>query len=189
MDAPAKKGPLALEHALLGLLRAQPMHAYEMHQRLEQSSQSGALGRIWHLKQSHLYALLTRLEDAGYISAALEQQGTRPPRRMLALTAAGRESFDAWRAAPVRHGRDFRQEFLAKLFFASAEGPAAAAQLIERQRVACQQWHDDLRVQAEAVRSERRYDWLVIEFRRSQIEAIIAWLDLCSTTLTALPAG
>src|SRR5258706_15088282 len=50
-----------MEYALLGLIRARPMHAYELSQQLASGE---ALGRVWRLKQSHLYALLSKLEAA-----------------------------------------------------------------------------------------------------------------------------
>src|SRR3712207_428899 len=113
--SPMVKLPLTLEHALLGFLWQRPMHAYEIHQMLKEAR---ALGLIWHLKQSQLYALLARLEEEGYITSITEPQGTRPPRRVMHLTSQGREAFQRWLVEPVAHGRDFRQEFLAKLFFA-----------------------------------------------------------------------
>ena len=178
----AKKPSLALEHALLGLLAQQPMHAYEMYQRLVQTE---ALGLVWHLKQSHLYALLARLEEDNYITGTTEPQGTRPPKRVLRLTAHGKAAFEAWVEAPVAHGRDFRLEFLAKLFFAAEASPRAAATLIDRQRGVCRGWLDDLGRKEEAIDRERPYEWLVVQFRRGQIEAILGWLETCATTLGA----
>jgi PadR family transcriptional regulator AphA len=177
-----KKSSLAVEHALLGLLRQQPMHAYEMYQRLVQAK---ALGLVWHLKQSHLYALLARLEEDGYIAGTTEPQGMRPPKRILRLTPRGQAAFEAWVTTPVAHGRDFRLEFLAKLFFALEASPQEAAALIARQRAACHEWLDDLGVQTGAMETERPYNWLVVQFRRSQIEAILGWLDTCAATLGA----
>ena len=170
-----------LEHALLGLLRQRPSHAYEIHQMLQQSEQ---LGLVWHLKQSQLYALLTRLEEAGYIASTTEPQGSRPPRKILHLTAEGQAAFSEWVASPVEHGRDFRLEFLAKLFFARQEGTETAAQLIAEQRRACQGWLDQLHAQA-ARSSTESYDWLVLQFRVGQINAVVDWLALCETTLAS----
>ena len=69
---PMTPTPLTIEWSLLGLLRQQPMHGYELHQML---STAEGLGLIWHLKQSQLYALLERLEERGYLSSTLEQIG------------------------------------------------------------------------------------------------------------------
>ena len=174
------QAPTGVEHALLGLLRARPMHAYEMHQQLLQAE---ALGLVWHLKQGHLYALLARLEASGLVVARTETRGTRPPRRMLALTPAGEAAFTTWLAVPVAHGRDFRLDFLAKLYFAAREGPASVRALVAGQRVACEGWLAELRAQAREVSAERPYDALVLEFRAGQMEAILPWLARCEAVL------
>src|SRR5690349_7557850 len=105
-----------LECALLGLLRDHPMHAYEMYLQLQRTEQ---LGLVWHLKQGNLYALLTALEADGLLASTTEPQETRPPRKVLHLTPDGEAAVSHWLALPVQHGRDFRQEFLAKLYLAS----------------------------------------------------------------------
>jgi PadR family transcriptional regulator AphA len=179
------EAPVGIEHALLGLLRSQPMHAYEMHQQLLRAE---ALGLVWHLKQGHLYALLARLESTGLIAATTEAQGRRPPRRILALTPAGDAAFAAWLATPVAHGRDFRLEFLAKLYFAAREGSAAVGALVAHQRAACAEWLADLRAQANAAaEAARPYDALVLEFRIGQMAAILPWLDRCEEVLSGPP--
>jgi DNA-binding PadR family transcriptional regulator len=177
-----ESAPAGLECALLGLLRGAPTHAYDLHQRLARAE---ALGLVWHLKQSHLYALLTRLEEAGFLTSTMESRGARPPRKMLSLTPSGRDAFARWVPAPVAHGRDFRLEFLAKLYFAAAEGPAAVAALVERQRTACLAWLADLRAEAARLGDAQPYARLVLGFRSSQIEAILAWLETCAATLEA----
>src|SRR5687768_4185304 len=172
--SPMIKMPLTIEHALLGFLRLRPMHAYEIHQTLLRAE---ALGLVWHLKQSLVYVMLERLEAAGYVSVVLETQGSRPPRKILHLTPSGQAAFARWLVAPVAHGRDFRLEFLAKLYFASQADPARAATLIADQQAACRDWLVELRAQADAPSDARDYDWLVVQFRIGQIEAIVAWLD------------
>ena len=178
--SPMVKLPLTMEHALLGFLRHRPMHAYEMHRLLVNAE---ALGLVWRLKQSQLYALLGRLEAAGYIASVVEPQPTRPSRKILRLTSSGKAAFERWIATPVEHGRDFRIEFLAKLYFARQDGPEAVRGLIERQRRACQSWLVDLHTQANALRNERPYDWLVLQFRIGQIQAILSWLDTTEALL------
>jgi PadR family transcriptional regulator, regulatory protein AphA len=176
------KLPLSIEHALLGFLREHPMHAYEIHQTLLRPE---ALGLVWHLKQSLVYVMLERLEEAGYITTTLEPQNSRPPRKLLHLTPGGRAAFERWLVLPVAHGRDFRLEFLAKLYFANQDDPATVAILLTAQRAACQEWLGDLRRQAEKLASKRDYDWLVLQFRVGQLEAILSWLDTCEATVTA----
>ena len=182
--SPMIKQPLTIEYALLGFLRQQPMHAYEIHQTLLRAE---ALGLVWHIKQSLVYVMLERLEAEGYITASIEPQGSRPPRRILALTPDGQEAFVQWLRTPVAHGRDFRLEFLAKLYFARQDDPANTAALIATQQQACRDWLAELRMQADALSAVRDYDWLVMQFRIGQIEAIVGWLDICAATV--LPAS
>lgn len=180
--SPMVKLPLAIEHTLLGFLRNHPMHAYEIHQTLMRPA---ALGLVWHLKQSLVYVMLERLEEAGYITTTLEPQNSRPPRKLLHLTHRGRAAFERWLITPVEHGREFRIEFLAKFYFANQDDPAVVASLLTAQRAACQEWLGKLRAQADTLAIERDYDWLVLQFRIGQLEAIISWLDTCEAAITS----
>lgn len=182
--SPMVAAPLTVEHALLGFLRDRSMYPYEIYQTL---SQARDLGRVWHLKQSHLYAILDRLEEAGYVATTIEPQETRPPRKITSLTPEGREAFQRWVTAPVAHGRDFRLEFLAKLFFAGQDGPDAVVALVGRQRDVCARWLEDLNAQREAIPSDRPFDRLVLDFRIRQITAILSWLDVCLATFGLPP--
>ena len=183
--SPMLKLPLTIEHALLGFLREHSMHAYEIHQILLRPE---SLGLVWHLKQSLVYVMLERLENAGYITTTLASQNSRPPRKILHLTSSGRAAFDRWLVTPVEHGRDFRLEFLAKLYFANQDDPTVVATLLTTQRAACQEWLGELRAQPVATKGERDYDWLVLQFRIGQIEAILAWLDTCEAAVATLPS-
>jgi len=55
------------------------MHGYEMIQQFK----NGILGEIIHLEMSQMYAFLKKLERLKYITAQLEAQGSRPPRRVF----------------------------------------------------------------------------------------------------------
>ena len=181
MSASAPPSP-GLEIALLGLLRAHPRHAYELHQLLTEGSEP--LGIIWRLKQSNLYALLAKLEEAGYVASTVELHGSRPPRKMLQVTPEGRAAFAHWLLIPVDHGRDFRLEFLAKLYFATQEGAGTLRDLLTLQRWACERWIAELHTQLGASDPERTFERLIFEFRLTQSEAILRWLDTCEQTLT-----
>ncbi|NJO06579.1 MAG: PadR family transcriptional regulator [Chloroflexaceae bacterium] len=88
--SPRYAPPLTIEHALLGLLDEQPLHGYDLYQRLLAPD---ALGTVWPLKQSQFYALLSKLEQAGYLTITQEQPGGYPPRKMLHLTTQARRRF------------------------------------------------------------------------------------------------
>lgn len=172
--------PMTIEYALLGFLVQQPRHGYEIYQQL--LAEDG-LGLVWRLKQSQLYALLTKLEQQGYITATLEPQDARPPRKMLQLTAAGREVFLDWLRSPVPQGRKMRLEFMAKLYFARLVEPAAVASLIDGQRDVCREWQASLQDQANALAKDHPFAGLVHQFRLGQVEAMLNWLDICERAL------
>ena len=178
--SPRAAEPFTLEYALLGFLREQPLHGYEIYQRLQNAED---LSRVWRLKQAHLYALLGKLEAAGLIVAELTPQDTRPPRRMLQLTNEGQAAFNAWVRAPVQHGRDLRLDFLAKLFWAQQLGSDLAEHLIEAQRAAGQAWLANLQDELERLDDGRPYEWLVLQFRLTQTAAALTWLDTCEEAL------
>lgn len=153
-----------------------------MHQAL--SDQAG-LGSVWRVKLSQLYALLGKLENAGYISATTEPQENKPPRKLFHLTSAGETAFLTWVEQPVANGRSLRLEFLVKLYFARREGTAVAARLLAAQRTQCRDW---LAAESETAQNAQAaggaYGRLVSQFRLGQIEAMITWLDQCETLFT-----
>jgi DNA-binding PadR family transcriptional regulator len=156
------------------------MYGYEIHQQL---SDPTGLGLVWRIKQSQLYALLTKLEREGYVTTTIEYQDARPPRKMFELTEVGRQAFQDWVERPVAQGRKLRLDFLAKLYFAQLEGPEVASRLIERQRTVCDNWLRQQEEEAETLRYSQPYDWLVHKFRLGQIEAMLTWLDTCQEAL------
>lgn len=163
------------EYGILGLLKIQPMHGYEMFQQFE----SGTLGQIVHLEMSQMYAFLKKLERIGYIEAQLEPQGTRPPRKIFHLTAAGHEVFLQWLLQPVGKPRDIRILFLIKLYFVQRFLPAQTAQLIEQQIRACEHFLTHLEAQPHEVAETRDstfFAQVVLSSRIHQTRALLDWL-------------
>jgi DNA-binding PadR family transcriptional regulator len=179
---PLSPSPLKTEHALLGLLRERPRHGYELYQSL---SESLALGEVWHLKQSQLYALLNKLERQNYVSKTIEAQDNSPPRKVFHLTSAGEAVFFEWLERPVSRGRKLRLEFLAKLYFARREGPDFTRQLLHRQRALCHTWLEREHQLLAQTTPADPYVELVHAFRIGQIEAALAWLEQCEQMLLA----
>lgn len=173
-----KQSSLSTRLALLGFMRDGPKHGYAIHQEL---SRPAGLGPVWQIKLSMLYALLGKLEAAGYLTTSTEPQENKPPRKLFHLTEAGEKAFLSWVASPVKNGRSLRLEFLVKLYFARLEGAAVAARLSAAQKRECDAW---LAAEQEMVDEERannrRYSRLVHQFRRGQIQAMLAWLDECA---------
>lgn len=176
---------LTVEHALLGFVAEQPSYGYEIYQQL---SMPNELWQVWRMKQSQLYALLTKLEDAGYLSATLQAQEARPPRKVYALTERGRTVYERWLSTPVPHGRQMRLEFLTKLYFAHRQHPDHLHTLIAEQTIACQQWLAELQAQATETATDTAapafFPFAVQQFRLQQIESFLTWLATCQQALT-----
>lgn len=73
---------------LLGLLKAQRQHGYQVHDFIERN-----LSRITDMKRPTAYAILERLHKAGLIAEEVEQEGNRPPRRVYSVTAEGEAAY------------------------------------------------------------------------------------------------
>jgi PadR family transcriptional regulator, regulatory protein AphA len=174
-----RESPLGTEIALLGLLRARPMHGYEIYQQL--SAPTG-LGLIWRVKQAQLYALLDRFETVGYVAATLQPQEKAPPRKVLSLTTKGGDVYEEWVCSPVPSARAMRIDFLAKLYLAQQERPDVRCALIDAQRRTCQVWLGRLKQQATDAATP--FDITVWRFRISQVEAALGWLDNCESTIS-----
>lgn len=182
--SPLLRQPLTIEYALLGFLHGGPLHGYEIHRRL---ADRAGLGRVWRLKQSHLYALLARLEQDGLIASRREPQAARPTRRVFALTEAGRQALTDWVQSPVARGREVRLDFLAKLYCARPFGAAVVAQLIARQRAALAGWLAEVERTATEPppTDDALFAALVDDFRAGQIAAMLAWLAQVEQALAA----
>src|SRR5712692_2813615 len=156
--SPLVRQPLTVEHALLGFLRERPMHGYEIHHLMIDPA---GLGLVWQVKQSHLYAMLDKLESDGFIAGRQETQNMRPPRRVFRLTPLGRRALQAWLGRPVSHGREVRLEFMAKLYFARREGPERVAELLMLQRQVCGEWRATLEARSTTDQAGSGYERLV----------------------------
>lgn len=179
---PRTPSPLSLEFILLGFLHLQPAHGYELYKKL--SAPEGA-AMVWRIKQPQLYALLDRLERDQLIAARLVPGEARPDRREYAITPAGQARFETWRCAPVMRFRGMRQEFMAKLYFASLAGKKPARQLLEAQEEVCLAWIDGLQVRLNEVDKKDRFERMLLGFRLAQARTTLAWLGQCRTEFDA----
>lgn len=173
---------LTVEYALLGFVYEQPTHGYELYQQL---SDPQGLWQVWRMKQSQLYALLTKLEDEGYLVTTLQPQEARPPRKIYSLTTVGRTTFEQWLITPVTHGRQMRLEFLAKLYFAYRQGADVVQPLLEQQIRACRRWLAEVQTQSAATQTTDPFAYAVQQFRVTQIESFLTWLLTCQQAVPA----
>lgn len=168
------------EYAILGLLYSHAMHGYELFQQFE----SGTVGQIVHLEMSQMYAYLKKLEKLQYIEAEITIQGTRPPRKIFHLTAAGHTTFFHWLQQPTDKPRDIRILFLIKLYFIQRICPRQTSQLLAKQIEACQIFLRNLETrqeegsQAETGDSDDAefFNQVILGSRIYQTRALLEWL-------------
>ena len=185
--SPRKADPPALEYVLLGLIRLHPSHGYEMFHSLHRDE---GIGMIWQVKPAHLYALLDKLEQMGWLDSHVQTGEGFLPRKTYRITSTGEQVFQNWMNRPVSAPHRMRQEFLARLYFVmqgtgpQGTGPqdtgpqvtVASMGLIGRQMEACQRWQKDLQIQLERLPTGAAFERQVLHFRLGQIQAMQEWL-------------
>jgi DNA-binding PadR family transcriptional regulator len=76
------------ELLLLGLLRNQDMHGYQLHEAIDSH-----LGMGVQLTKPTAYRLLSHMAEDEWVTYREEQEGNRPPRRVYAITPKGEGAF------------------------------------------------------------------------------------------------
>ncbi len=174
-------GAMAVEMTLLGLLHDGPRYGYDLAREFADGT---VLGDIVHLESSLLYANLKKLERDGLVQSTIQRQGSRPPRRMLALTAEGTDSLGRWLAEPVERTRDVRIEFLLKLYIARRIEPGRARTLVAEQAEVCRGFIASLGEQIADEGDDFRR--LVLEMRLAQNMALVGWLERAERTVDSV---
>jgi DNA-binding PadR family transcriptional regulator len=157
------------EFVILGALMTGSKHGYEIMQFL-----SSALEPAWRVSTSQLYLLLKRLEQGGMVRSSLESQKTRPSKRVYGLTSQGEKDFVQWLQTPVEHVRDFRTEFLTKMFFFYHLALPGPDKLLDRQIAAIQQLKQ--RVHERKKMEDDVFMAFVYGFKNHTIESLLTWL-------------
>jgi DNA-binding PadR family transcriptional regulator len=163
------KARISPEPALLGFLLDGPMHGYDLYKQAQQQ-----LGAVWTLGMSQMYAIFNGYAARGWLRTRTQLQGSRPSRKILELTPAGRRAFEAWLDQPARGLREFRIDFFLRLYFARAAGVPAAKRLVERQMAATQKELERLRARETEADDFNR---LAHSFRIQQLNTILRWLE------------
>ena len=161
------------EFALLGLLYNGPAHGYELHKHI---TNPNGIGLIWGVKIANLYAQLAKLESKGWIAGVIQQEEDRPARTQFHLTQEGNKAFTEWITQLVPHPRDFRQEFMLRYYFLARFQPELIRDVCVRQLQECQDWLTNTRIKQEK-EGKDSFIRSVIEFRVSQIQSMVEWID------------
>lgn len=76
------------ELLLLGLLRSQEMHGYQLNEAI-----AAHLGSGVRLTKPTAYRLLSRMSQKGWVTFREQSEGNRPPRRVYTITRQGESAF------------------------------------------------------------------------------------------------
>lgn len=117
---------MALEHILLGLMR-EPGSGTDIKRAFDE-----AIGHFWAAELSQVYPMLNRMARDGLLSVSSEPSPKGPPRKVYALTDAGRKSLHEWLAQAPNVGTE-RVEWLAQIWFMD-ETPEHALPFFDRLR-------------------------------------------------------
>lgn len=101
-----------LKYALLGLLQYNPSTGYDLKQFMDTSTSN-----FWHAKLSQIYVTLKALEQDGLVTSDVQEQESRPDRRVYTLTAQGAQELDQWLQITSAELPQLKDPFLLKLFF------------------------------------------------------------------------
>lgn len=157
------------EFVLLGTLMNGPKHGYEIRQFMD-----GSLDSTWFVGTSQLYLLLKKLEETGLLQSRKKQQETRPTKRVFFLTDKGKHIFLNWLNKPIDHMRDFRIEFLAKLFFFDHLSLEGGESLVDLQVQRFEKLQKSINQKVEP--KNNSYTQLVFGFKLATVKSRIQWL-------------
>jgi DNA-binding PadR family transcriptional regulator len=119
---------LVLELAILGLLKEQDLHGYELKKRL-----ADTLGVVSGVSFGSLYPALARLERAGAVHTVVTGLRGARSRKVYGITSRGEELFDELLAADTASIEDSRV-FHLRLAFARYLPADARIGMLERRR-------------------------------------------------------
>jgi PadR family transcriptional regulator AphA len=173
------------EYAILGLVRRQPMHGYQLARELAPNE---GIGLVCPLGVSNVYFLLGNLEGRGLVEVDHRDEEVYPPRTIYKATAEGRRAFAAWMRQPVRRLRQVRMDFLLRLYFLGQAQPEKALELVERQIEFCERYLSQWVGLAESV-PVGSFDRLAMEAKITVAEATLVWVRGYRDGLMANAAG
>jgi DNA-binding PadR family transcriptional regulator len=164
--------PVPVE-VVLGLLKAQPAHGYEL---LEWFRSKSLLGRIWTMSTSQLYAVLKRLESDGAILGEKYEDLNAPPRVEYHVTPYGDQQLNAWLSDPKPSVSIHlvRVIFLSRVFIANLLGLPTDA-IVAAQFSILQEQLTEFERQRKTLNSE--IEGLTLDFIIGQLQAAINWLN------------
>ena len=164
-----------IELAILGLLKEQPMHGYQLNRELSEQ-----LGGLWRVSYGSLYPSLRRLERQGAITS---EPGTGARRKTVyAITPEGERLFLELLEETPQENQTEDARFRVRLAFFRYLPPETRVRLLERRRQALETRLDDVKAHLRDSATTDDYQRALLDHARVGTESDIAWLtDLIRT--------
>jgi DNA-binding PadR family transcriptional regulator len=120
---------MVVEIFVLSILRAGPVHGYELKRRVQRPS-------LTPLSNNSLYPMLRRFESDGLVTKTVEEQDGKPSRKVYAITDVGRDRLRTLLCSLPPELATSDEEFLVRVsFFPEIPIPARRAILAARSAV------------------------------------------------------
>src|SRR5438876_9676894 len=162
-----------LELAILGLLKEEPMHGYQLSRELGDS-----LGGFWRVSYGSLYPTLRRLEKEGAVVAEIDPAGRGRRKTTYRITEEGERLFLELLQETPHDNTTEDTRFRVRLAFFRYLPPETRIRLLERRRAALE---DRLSTIKGSLNSARQrvdtYTLALMRHGEASTESDIAWLD------------
>ncbi len=162
-----------LELAILGLLKQQPMHGYQLSREL-----GGSLGGFWRVSYGSLYPTLRRLERDGLVSPVQGENTGGRRKTVFGITEPGERAFLELLQETPNDSSTEDTRFRVRLAFFRYLPPETRIRLLERRRGYLTERLDTI---DDSLRTTREgaddYTLSLIEHGRSATRSDIEWLD------------
>jgi PadR family transcriptional regulator, regulatory protein AphA len=179
---------MSLTHAILGVLKREPMTGYDLKTRRF----DGTISHFWTADQAQIYRTLEKLTEQNLVRAELVIQEGAPNRKVYSLTPEGETELHDW-LAQGQEIPPFRDAFLVQLFFGENLSNEELLALIERQlayhqqRLANFNCVESVPLGTPGATREQVLRRMVLECGLTTVGAKISWLEKCRTIVQSLP--
>jgi DNA-binding PadR family transcriptional regulator len=166
---------VSLKYGVLGLLKGQPLHGYEVKHRFE-----AMLGGTWDVNIGQIYTTLQRLERDGLVRP-VGPRGDRG-KQSYELSPEGQKALDGWLATPDLGPQQLHEDIYVKLLLATRLANGDLKGMLARQKRAYLQRLRDLNRLEEGARRDGRLDLArLVRGALLHTEADLKWMDELSS--------
>jgi DNA-binding PadR family transcriptional regulator len=161
-----------LELAILGLLKEQTMHGYQLSKRL-----ADTLGAFWKVSYGSLYPALKRLEREGAVESVFPRDEVGRRKNVYRITEKGEELFyELLQEAGQESWEDNR--FRVRLAFFKYLKPETRLKLLEKRRAYLEGRLSEIKTSLRNARERiDNYTLSLMEHGESATQQDIKWLD------------